>query len=460
MSEDARLKILIQYIRDESQAKAALADMDALQQAGKKAGEGVLEAGEGVKAFNTHGREMHRLINEMDRTLPGTGLLLRAVFNPEALGIAAVVLAVELIVKAFEKQKKALEELAGEWIAQRDAIDAAKASADEFTAGLARAKDATSELKEEFAKEQSVLDAQVQGHKKLIEVLEQEELAQAGGDSDKEEKIKRRFENLKREYDLTAELLKVHQEDENLGKLKGAQGGLAGAAASAEQAKDAALRNQGAAELKARVDSQDEKKLKVAYDAAIARINQSASGPTVEAARAEAEAMRGEDSDVQAFLAYENDRKALVAHEATLKKLIAAAEKAAAARDENQKAIDAQTKQIDADNAIAAEHQKTAKAESAIKDVSNIGGAPAIGGLVESVANNMQALEHGHKLSASQLEANRALTRLMSDLGYSNQAIVNILNSVADNQSAHARLIGDLERKFGTLLRVIESKGK
>lgn len=109
-SSDARLRILVQYIRDEAEAKAALADMDGLKTSAHEAGEGVHGAGEDVKYFNTHGREMHKLIHELDHILPGTGLLMRSVFHPEALGIAALVLGIGLVHKAIEEYKKKLEE--------------------------------------------------------------------------------------------------------------------------------------------------------------------------------------------------------------------------------------------------------------------------------------------------------------------------------------------------------------
>lgn len=137
MSDDARLRILVEYIRDEAQAKAALADLDALKTGAKETGHGIEEAGEGIKIFNVHGREMHRLIHELDHALPGTGLLLRAAFHPETLGIAAVVLGIELITKAVEKYKKKLEEaheaaIKGDFAAGMEAaLEATKSATDE-----------------------------------------------------------------------------------------------------------------------------------------------------------------------------------------------------------------------------------------------------------------------------------------------------------------------------------------
>ena len=69
------------------------------------------EVHDGVNIFNVHGREMHRLIHEMDRIVPGLGLTLRAAFNPATLGIAATVLIVEQLIKYFEQAKKNAEEL-------------------------------------------------------------------------------------------------------------------------------------------------------------------------------------------------------------------------------------------------------------------------------------------------------------------------------------------------------------
>ena len=112
------------------------------------------ETHEGMEIFNVHGREMHRLIHEMDKLMPGLGLTLRAAFNPSTLGIAAIVIIIEQLVKWFEASKKAAEELKktleampelagllGQTSGLAEAMEDAHLSTEKFFDGLQRAHD-------------------------------------------------------------------------------------------------------------------------------------------------------------------------------------------------------------------------------------------------------------------------------------------------------------------------------
>lgn len=457
MGDNAReFKIKITSSADNAAIQTSAAALQGVSKETAKLGEANEEGAKHAEHSGLSHRALHQILHLIGKESgPEAGAAISGLAAAGTGSILVAIMAVHQLFTWIESIKKASEETAAasaeSWMKQRDSIDEAARSAEDFAKGLEHSKTATAEMKEAFAQEKAVLEAQIEGHKKLIDAIEKEQLAEAGGDKGKEQQIKERFEDLKREYDITAEILKLQQARENLRKLEGAQGGLAAGAEAAEKSKESAMGNQGAAILKARVDAQDEKKLKVAYDEAIERIEKSASGPTKEAAEAEAQAMKNEDADVQAFIAYENDKKAVQAHERRVRELTAAAEKAIKARDDNTAAIEQQTGQISKDAAVVNEHEKSLRNERAIGDIGRLGGAKEIPGLVESGVSNMQALLHGQKLSSTQTETNQVLTQLMGDLGYSSQASLRIMNALAHNQSGMKGLIADLERRIAGL---------
>lgn len=461
-NSDETLEILIQLGvvgREDVEAAQRLIKESgtAASETGKEAqklGEAHEEAAKHAEHSGLSHHALHQILHLISHESgPGVGAAMAGIAAASQGSMLIAIMAVKGLFEWLERVKKAAEEAAQvkaqAWINQQAAIQAAATSAEDFAKGLDHAKTATAQLEQQFGTEQAVLEAQIEGHKKLLEAIEREQLAAANGNKEKESEVKERFADLKREYDITSELLKLDKERAQLAKLNAAQGTLEKAADAAEASKEAALKNKGAAALKARVDSQDEKKLKQAYDEAVERIEQSASGPTVEAARAEAESRMGEDEDVQAFLAYQNDVNALKAHEETVKRLTKAAEKAIKARDENTDAIQKQGEQIDRDTAVSNQHQTDFRQERAIDDVRRLGGEKEIPGLVGTVVGNVQALQHGQKLSAQQLETDRVLTQLMSDLGYSGQATLRILNALAQDQAQTKQQLKNFEREMG-----------
>lgn len=112
MSVDREYRIKVYTESAGSGAQQAAQDLKDVGKAGE-------QAGEGMKLFETHGREFHKLLGLLDQILPGTGLLLKAAFNPATLGIGALVLLIEQVRGAIERYNQKLEE-AGEAAAKAD----------------------------------------------------------------------------------------------------------------------------------------------------------------------------------------------------------------------------------------------------------------------------------------------------------------------------------------------------
>ena len=148
-------------------------------------GKDVNSSAESVDIFNTHGREMNRLIAEADRALPGAGELLRAAFRPETLGIASTVLIIEEIVKWIGETKKAAEELqkaeeklvTDTWDAQQKAAAAAATSAQEYSENIKHAGENLDLLKTKSDQQKTLLDARIQQENQLTAALEKQALA-------------------------------------------------------------------------------------------------------------------------------------------------------------------------------------------------------------------------------------------------------------------------------------------
>lgn len=112
MSVDREYRIRISTVADGTAAANTAQDLKGVGKAGE-------EAGEGIKIFETHGREMHKLIHELDQILPGAGIALKAAFNPATLGLGATVLIIEQVKSALEEYNKKLDEI-GEAAAKAD----------------------------------------------------------------------------------------------------------------------------------------------------------------------------------------------------------------------------------------------------------------------------------------------------------------------------------------------------
>ncbi|MDR3458501.1 MAG: hypothetical protein P4N60_13705 [Verrucomicrobiae bacterium] len=148
------------------------------------------EAHEGMEIFNTHGREMHRLIHEMDHILPGLGLTLRSVFHPQAMGIAGMVLIVEQLVEYFKKAHEQAEELKktlesmpelsgllGQTAGLRDSMEDADIATEKFFDGLRRSHDQAESINTALTTTITLLKAQNAAEEEIAKKQKERDLA-------------------------------------------------------------------------------------------------------------------------------------------------------------------------------------------------------------------------------------------------------------------------------------------
>jgi len=84
---------------------------EASGEAAKKLGQGFQEAGKDAAHFEQHTEGMHRLLRLMGVELGPLGHLLHFVFNPQAIGIAALTIGIGEAMKALDELNKKLDEM-------------------------------------------------------------------------------------------------------------------------------------------------------------------------------------------------------------------------------------------------------------------------------------------------------------------------------------------------------------
>jgi len=67
------------------------------------------DATQSFKLFNTHSEEFNQLVSELNRVTPGLGLALKAAFDPENIGIAAIISATGTLVGQIMKLREAAQ---------------------------------------------------------------------------------------------------------------------------------------------------------------------------------------------------------------------------------------------------------------------------------------------------------------------------------------------------------------
>lgn len=161
---DKRLDILIAFGLNDAEAKKAVSLLDELKVGTEKGGEATKEAAKGVELFNTHGRDMHKLIHGLNELVPGLGSALKFAFHPGTIGIGVTLLLVQQFAEHLKKAKEEAEALAqataNTWIAQRDA-------AEELLKMMGEVASKQDELKTKWEAEGKILEALIEQRKKL-----------------------------------------------------------------------------------------------------------------------------------------------------------------------------------------------------------------------------------------------------------------------------------------------------
>jgi hypothetical protein len=442
MSDDAVLKILIEFGLDDEAAKHAASRIDDLKVNTKRAGERAEE-------FNIHSREMNRLFHELNHVVPRLGTLLHSAFNPTALGIVGATLLIGQIVEKMKEAAKRAEELAeaqaqltaDTWIAQRDAAQEAANAANEYAAGLAKAGEKADTLKSHNEAALAVLDAQIEAHKKLIEALEQEQMAEAAGDADKEAAVKARFGNLKTDYDLVAEQTKLEQQKQFASQLARKQPHLEDAAAELQRKYEAELGSGSASEAAARLVGKDEKALR----AKVERLKNAGQDWKQLGMGDFGELAQKRNIAEYELAEFEKDKAAVEEHERRKKKLQEDRDAAIKARDDNAKAAAQEAQNVRTGVDVFGIHRQSAREMSAVDTYG------------KGVAS-MEAQSHGAELSKTQQAQIESLKTLFKSIGWDakqslalTQALITHQQSLAGQRDAMLRQIENLERKIGRI---------
>ncbi len=186
-------------------------------------------AGDGVEYFNTHGREMHKLLHLLDHALPGLGISLRMFFHPMGVGIAAIVLGVqgliswmhaarEKAVEMFEKQMELAENVRK---ANEDSLKAQTDAAKEFEKIMNSTQQSVNDMiKQKSAERTTLLDAEIAQYKRLIDAQESREMASAKGDATEQAAIRKRYEALRNEFDTQGQIEKLKIKNQELSERK------------------------------------------------------------------------------------------------------------------------------------------------------------------------------------------------------------------------------------------------
>jgi DNA repair exonuclease SbcCD ATPase subunit len=167
------------------------------------------KAGEGVAGFNTQGREMRELIHKIGAQSPIMGAALKAAFEPESLGIIALIAVLEFVVEKFREIKREAKEAADtiieRWKAQNEAVREAEEAAENFRKKWDEIAEASAKALEPYKGQMKMLDQMIQQHEEVLNLLEAQELAAAKGDKVQEEAIKKRYQHLREEAGETSD---------------------------------------------------------------------------------------------------------------------------------------------------------------------------------------------------------------------------------------------------------------
>ena len=364
-------------------------------------GKSTEKAGEKAKEFNVHGREMRRLFGEIDRISPGLGESLKALFEPEVAGVIAVVVGLELLAKAYENHKKHLEEIQAEaaavWVAQRDAMSDATKSAEDYAASLRKVNDASKDTEANLKSTLTILQAQIDARKKTIDLIEQEQLANAQGDKDREQAIKRRFDDIKREYDLTAESIALEKKRDDLTERQSVlRPKLKEASDQAAADLEEEIGSQDAAAAAGRMKGKDFDKLKTIVDEASETLRKYRDEGSVSFHSAY-RAQETLDQYGPVFEQYKKDADTVARHTAAVEHLTKAQQQASNTYKENEDAIKSETQEVTTGESVLSIHRTSSRRAR------DAGLIDAAGGTDAALAGGLSALDtlyQGKKLDA------------------------------------------------------------
>lgn len=404
-SEKEEIQVLELLKRQRAEAFAAGADVSVFDRAIQNLTPSLGHAGHGFGSARIRAELFRRSLMSVGAYIPGLEWAVYGLGTSFGTITAAVIggsIAVEYFIKHLEAAKIATEKLAEEqrkfdngiWFAQRDAIDEAKESAQEYADAIAHAGEQTDIFATKEDQEKQVLDARLQAQKQLLEAMEKEELAQLNRKNLTPEQkqigeaeIKTRYEGLQSDFAAAQEQAQLDLLQKQKDRRRRAEPELRSKSDATQKQLDNEKINQAAIDaksaldtkftkdaraklLKAEADAGDAKKLRaeadaegtdpsfvdVSTDAGIVSSETPAGYVRDAAAKAEAAAKALADFDTEE----QKNKDIVLQHNDELKKLTAAHQKAYEAYSKNIEAVNRYTDEINTASAIQKVHQKAA----------------------------------------------------------------------------------------------------
>lgn len=123
----AVFEILLKYTRDETSAKAALADLSEAQKAGAKLTETTIEGSKAAKLLEENERAAHLALEKFGVAGREASVLLRGLFSPLSLAVVGIGAAIEIMNRRFEESVKILSgldlpQLSSDFVAATDVM--------------------------------------------------------------------------------------------------------------------------------------------------------------------------------------------------------------------------------------------------------------------------------------------------------------------------------------------------
>jgi hypothetical protein len=385
------------------------------------------------KGFHTNARALHSALHLIaNESGPAMGAAVSGAAALMTGGLFTAVFAVrELFNWIGALQKKAedfRERQAAVWLAAETGARNAATAAQEYGDKLDDENEKTEKLKTQFDNQNKLLQTQIEAHKKILEAIEKEQLAAAGGDKAQEAAIKDRFDKLRGTLDLEGERQKIALELKQLGELQIDKTGADLGAKGFEKIKENLVAQ--ASQLKAALDNITKEfgspeKIKADADSA----NWMGWG-----------GMAGYEAKKKAWADYQAAADAVATNEAALKATDRALGKAQATGSSDAGQISTLTASVQELTAELKIHTQTVAQERALTLLGEHGGAAA---LVGGVVANQEILKHGGKLSADQIATNQAFVELMQILGANNNQIIQLVQAlVADQKNRDHEIAG------------------
>lgn len=316
-------------------------------------GNATAKTAESAEELNKKTAETRRLFGELDRISPGLGESLKALFDPEAIGmIASIVVLQQLFERARDLKQQYEEvrkEIYGMGIALRDAQEDAESFFNKVIAGQEKAKDATDKINEAYEHRKTILDALAQGESKILDALEKQELAQANGDKDKEAEIKSRYERAGVEVQSRTAQQQIDLIQQQLAAATGSRPGLQ-SAQSALNADIRYLQEHAGAPPGFQPNKDLENKLRQNADDTAAELQRILTGKRtaedVLIGRSPQEAAERASNAKSALDEYETNRRAFEEHTQAVDREKAELDRTTAALEKNQAQIDQLTSDL------------------------------------------------------------------------------------------------------------------